>query len=112
MASDKVLEERDGVAGEVRFVWAIWSPVDDCWAYIASWSRADGWKARAMSERLSQFWPFPMAVVEVFEPVGDVNDDAIAKALSELPPSRLRLSASNVAAYKAEHESAVMNGTY
>lgn len=86
------VEVRNGVSGRLRYVWAVWSPCDDCWAYVVSWPRAEAWKAKALSERLSKFWPFPMAVVEVFEPLDDENDNAIAKALSKLPPSSIRLS--------------------
>lgn len=80
------LEVRDGISGRTVHVWAIWSPCDDCWASIQVWKRAEGWKAVATARRLSQFWPFPMAVVEVFEPVDDSDDAAIAAVLSALPP--------------------------
>lgn len=106
MASDEI-ETRDGVAGRVRFVWAVWSPCDDCWAYVVSWPRSEAWKADALTRRLSKFWPFPMAVVEVFEPLTDRNDDAIAAALSALPPSPVRLSPEEVAGFKAAHDDAV-----
>ena len=38
-----------------------------------------------MAKRLSEFWPLPQAIVEVFEPVTDRNDDAVAAVLARLP---------------------------
>lgn len=85
MADDDV-EVRDGVAGRTVHVWAIWSPCDDCWASIVVWKRADRWKAEATAGRLSKFWPFPMVVVEVFEPADDVDERTISAVLMALPP--------------------------
>lgn len=92
--SDDDVVERDGVRGRVVYVWAIWSPVDDCYAAAIVWKAVDRWKAAAVAGRLSKFWPFPMAVVQVFEPLEDREERAIVAALSALPPPRaeLRLS--------------------
>lgn len=91
MSDDLPLERPPG---RVVHVWAVWSPCDDCWASIAIWPDAERWKAEATAGRLSKFWPFPMAVVEVFEPADDRDERAIAGALLDLPPppANLRLS--------------------